>query len=83
MSKSLHAVLSNGAEDEGISLNTYIVTLLSERHIEKKLMNKIEAIQNLIKVANSKRISGFINSSQPTHKIEGNKKKYRSKKTKK
>jgi predicted HicB family RNase H-like nuclease len=55
MSKSLHAALSNGAEDEGISLNTYIVTLLSERHIEKKLMNKIEAIQSLLKATNSKR----------------------------
>lgn len=55
MSKSLHAALSNGAEDEGISLNTYIVTLLSERHIEKKLMNKIEALQSLLKATNSKR----------------------------
>ena len=83
MSKSLHAALSNEAEDEGISLNTYIVTLLSERHIEKKLMNKIETIESLIKATNSKRISDFINSTQPTHKIEENKKTYRSKKTKK
>ena len=57
MSKSLHASLSYEAEDEGISLNTYIVTLLSERHIEKALMNKIEAIQNLKETKNSKRIS--------------------------
>ncbi len=42
MPKSLHAALSNEAEDENISLNTYIVTLLSERHIEKKLLNKLE-----------------------------------------
>ena len=36
MPKSLHAALSAEAENEEISLNTYIVTLLSERHIEKK-----------------------------------------------
>jgi len=35
MPKSLHAALSNEAEEESISLNTYIVTLLSDRHIEK------------------------------------------------
>ena len=82
MPKSLHAALSNGAEDEGISLNTYIVTLLSERHIEKKLLNKIEALENLLDATNSKGISTFLNSSQPTHKIEENNKKYKSKKTK-
>lgn len=80
MPKSLHAALSNGAEDEGISLNTYIVTLLSERHIEKKLLNKIEALENLLDATNSKGISTFLNSSQPTHKIEENNKKYKSKK---
>ncbi len=82
MPKSLHAALSNGAEDEGISLNTYIVTLLLERHIEKKLLNKIEALKNLLDATNSKGISTFQNSSQPTHKIEENNKKYKSKKTK-
>jgi predicted HicB family RNase H-like nuclease len=72
MPKSLHAALSNKAEDENISLNTYIVMLLSERHIEKKLLNKIEG-----------KIPTFHNSSQITHKVEENVKKYRSKKRKK
>jgi predicted HicB family RNase H-like nuclease len=80
MPKSLHAALSNGAEDEGISLNTYIVTLLSERHIGKKLLKKIEAIENFLEPTNSKRIPDFISNSQPTHKIEENNEKYRNKK---
>jgi predicted RNase H-like HicB family nuclease len=42
MPKSLHASLSNEAEHENISLNTYIVSLLSERHIERNLLNKIQ-----------------------------------------
>ena len=82
MPKSLHATLSNGAEDEGISLNTYIVTLLSERHVEKKLLNKIESIENFFEATNSEGISDLLNSSQPTHKIEENNKKYKRKKTK-
>ncbi len=32
MPKSLHAALAESAETDGISLNTYIVTLLSERN---------------------------------------------------
>ena len=35
MPKSLHAALSQEAENENISLNTYIVMLLSERRTEK------------------------------------------------
>jgi predicted HicB family RNase H-like nuclease len=83
MPKSLHAALSNEAEDESISLNTYIVTLLSERRIEKKLLNKIEALENSLEATNSEKISTFNNSSQTTHKVEENDKKYRSKKRKK
>ena len=74
MPKSLHLTLSNGAEDECISLNTYIVTLLSERHIEKKLLSKIESIEIFLEATNAKRIPDYISSSQPTHKIEENNK---------
>ncbi len=72
MPKSLHASLSNEAKDENISLNTYIVSLLSERHIEKKLLNRIEDT-----------ISTFDNRSQTTYKVGENVKRYRSKKRKK
>lgn len=83
MPKSLHTALSNEAEDEGISLNTYIVALLSERHFGRKLLNKIESIENFLEATNSKRIPDFISNSQPTHKIEENNKTYNRKKQKK
>lgn len=73
MPKSLHAALSAEAENEEISLNTYIVTLLSERHIEKKILNHIKA----------EKIVTFNNSLQTAHKIDENNKKYGSNKRKK
>jgi predicted HicB family RNase H-like nuclease len=69
MPKSLHAALSYEAESENISLNTYIVSLLSERHIERKLLNKIEHTFSL-----------FANKSQATYKVGENGTKYKSKK---
>ena len=83
MPRGLHAALSKEAEDENISLNTYIITLLSERHIEKKLLNKIEALENLIETANSEKTSTFNNREQTAYKVEENEKKYSSKKRKK
>jgi antitoxin HicB len=43
MPKSLHAKLAASAEDEGISLNTYIVSLLSERQGEKQTMKQLSS----------------------------------------
>ena len=71
MPKSLHAALSSEAEDENISLNTYIVSLLSERHIERKLLDKIEDT-----------FSSFGNRSQTTYKVGDNGVKYKRKKRK-
>jgi predicted HicB family RNase H-like nuclease len=48
LSKSLHLVLSQEAKSEGISLNSYIVQLLSERHIAHKTDEKLETIQNIL-----------------------------------
>ena len=83
MPKSLHAALSTEAEDENISLNTFIVTLLSERHMEKKLLNKIEALGDLIETTSSKEFSTVDNRIQTAYKVEENDNKYRSKKRKK
>jgi len=69
MPKSLHAALSYEAESENISLNTYIVSLLSERHVERKLLNRIEGT-----------FSSFANRSQSTYKVGENGTKYKSKK---
>lgn len=83
MPKSLHALLSQEAEDANISLNTYIVSLLSERHIEQKLLNKIETLENLIETTDSEKISAFNNTSQSGHRVEEKDSQYRSKKREK
>lgn len=42
MPKSLHAKLSIAAQSEGVSLNTYLVSLLSERHAHKEALNVLK-----------------------------------------
>ena len=46
--KSLHAALSQEALKEGASLNSYIVYLLSERHVSKKLEKELTDLKNLV-----------------------------------
>jgi predicted RNase H-like HicB family nuclease len=41
MPKSLHAELSQAAATEGISLNTYLVALLSKKQSERDLLEKV------------------------------------------
>jgi antitoxin HicB len=43
--KSLHASLSRKAKMEGVSLNTYIIHLLSERNIGHQIERKIEVLE--------------------------------------
>ena len=45
--KSLHEELSRLARQEGVSLNTIIVSLLSERQRYKRIKNKLDSIENL------------------------------------
>ena len=80
MPKSLHSVLSFEAEEENISLNTYIVTLLSERHIEKKLLNTLASIVNSIDTIKLKKFFPLDSKVQTASKLEENKKNYGSKK---
>ncbi|MBP1768054.1 MAG: hypothetical protein H6P98_2169 [Candidatus Aminicenantes bacterium] len=40
MPKSLHSELSQAAENEGISLNTYLVSLLAREHTKRDLLYK-------------------------------------------
>lgn len=44
--KSLHASLAKEAEKEGLSLNSYIVHLLSERNLGKKVEAEINKLRN-------------------------------------
>jgi len=43
--KSLHASLRHEAKKEGVSLNTYIVKLLSEKNTLERIENKIDKIE--------------------------------------
>lgn len=83
MPKSLHASLSSEAEAENISLNTHIVTLLSERHIEQKFLNKIGALASFIEAKRREKNSEFASGSHAAYKVEEDDKKYGSKKRKK
>jgi len=82
MPKSLHADLASGAENEGISLNTYIITLLSERHIERKILKEVAAIKRMLEIMNTQIMSSTYNASNSLHKIEERRGKYRGKKNK-
>ena len=76
MPKSLHAALSTEAESEGVSLNTYMVTLLSEKNMEKYLLKKVSAIERMLKLINSNIVSNVYNSNRQLRRVEENKKKY-------
>jgi len=86
MPRSLHAALSSGAENEGVSLNTYIVTLLSGRRVERELFNRITDIEKMLEAINSHTISNAYNmdrsAQKPVHKIEEGIGKHRGKKQK-
>lgn len=45
MPKSLHAELSQAAANDGISLNSYLVVLLSKRQSERDLLNKLRSVE--------------------------------------
>jgi predicted RNase H-like HicB family nuclease len=77
MPRSLHSALAGEAEGEGVSLNTHIVALLSERHMEKKLLNKIESIENLIGSTGPGWMPDHFRPSQPRHRAEESKTKYK------
>ena len=82
MPKSLHAALSGGAESEGVSLNTYMVTLLSERRAERGLLKRIKAIEKMLEVTDSNVVSNAHEKARPAYKIEEGARNYRGKKIK-
>ena len=49
--KSLHATLNQEAQKDGISLNTYIISLLSERHLVKQLEKELTELKNLVLIS--------------------------------
>jgi len=49
MPKSLHADLVESAKSEGVSLNTYIVTLLSKRNVEQEIIKKVADFKEMFR----------------------------------
>lgn len=80
MPKSLHADLSDRAKDEGVSLNTYIVTLLSERHMGRNLIKEVAALKRKLEIMNSRIVNSPYGASHSIHKIEEREDKYHGKK---
>ncbi len=52
--KSLHAELSQGARREGISLNTYLVSLLAREHTERDMLRGFRAAAQAQSVADKR-----------------------------
>jgi predicted RNase H-like HicB family nuclease len=46
--KSLHSTLNQEAQKEGVSLNTYLISLLSERHVSQQLEKELLDLKNLV-----------------------------------
>lgn len=68
MPKSLHSELAHAAKNEGVSLNTYIITLLSKKAVEEELSCTILRLENMFKSISSDIVSSAQNmreSMQP------------------
>jgi rubrerythrin len=51
MPKSLHAELSQAAENEGVSLNTYLISLLASEHTKRYMFQKVRSLERTHAVA--------------------------------
>ena len=80
MPKGLHADLSNRAKDEGVSLNTYIITLLSKGHVKRNLLKEVADLKRMLGIMNSRIMNSTYNASHSIHKIEERRDKYQGKK---
>ncbi len=76
--KWLHAELSREAEREGVSLNTLIVSLLSDRNRIAKLEKDINVIKHCYfstvlsgEMSNNMAVTGTSPAASGTHQIEG------------
>ena len=69
--KSLHAILVEEAKNEGVSLNTYIIHLLSERNIGQQIERKIEVLEEGVQSLLSQQHTNyyFINEGYPQDQI--------------
>jgi predicted RNase H-like HicB family nuclease len=64
MPKSLHSELAHAAKNEGVSLNTYIITLLSKKAVEEELSCTILRLEDMFKSVSSDIVSSAQNMPQ-------------------
>jgi predicted HicB family RNase H-like nuclease len=79
MPKSLHGELSQAAESEGVSLNTYIITLLSKRQVEEEFSATILRLENMFQSIGSNIVSSALNMRhflQPQEKLANTTQEY-------
>ena len=77
MPKSLHALLAWNAENNNVSLNTYIVTLLSERRVEKELLHRIVEIEKKLEIiAISQKDDEIFQKEHSIAQVKANQRKY-------
>lgn len=79
MPKSLHAELSQAAESESVSLNTYIITLLSKRQVEEEFSATILRLENMFQSIGSNIVSSALNMRhflQPQEKLANTTQEY-------
>ena len=67
--KSLHASLNQEAQKEGVSLNSYLVHLLSERHVVKNLENEVTELKNLVLLSVLPSGSQAVKAKSHTHTL--------------
>jgi len=64
MPKSLHGNLADSAKKESISLNTYIVTLLSKRNMEHEILKRVANLEGVFWTINYNIVSYADNKAQ-------------------
>jgi predicted RNase H-like HicB family nuclease len=65
MPKSLHADLAQAAENEGVSLNTHIVTLLTKRQSERDLSEIVKCLERMLSRTGSRALPLTVHAEKP------------------
>lgn len=59
MSKSLHRILSESAKKEGVSLNSYVCTLLAQNYARGQIQTLVDEIKGMVLSYHPWKVEGF------------------------
>ena len=79
MPKMLHASLASGAKENNVSLNTYLVSLLSERHILHEVLAKLSHLEDHSKTMDDHLSHELYSAASVPSKIDESCSKYKKK----